>query len=57
MTIHSSDMEHDGPMEDCASCNRECLCCDYKTCPHTCTEDDPCVACVGRGDCGDGMQR
>jgi len=32
------------------------LCCDYKTCPHTCTEDDPCSACVGRGDCTEGHQ-
>lgn len=26
-------------------------CCAEKTCPHTCTEDDPCSFCVGRGDC------
>jgi hypothetical protein len=36
--------------------NADCLCCDYKTCRHTCTEDDPCTACVGRGDCGFGHQ-
>lgn len=32
------------------------LCCGYKSCGHTCEESDPCVACVGRGDCGEGHQ-